>query len=199
MARRKNRFGLEQLKKFAERHYLMTDGRYTKISVVYQFAYNMENGVIVELGTGCGLSTVALCYGTNYGGYSLPVHTVDHFVSFKGWSGEEYVPENKYTAMERFEKAGIDPIMHEDDFEDAAQEWKGGEISLLFWDAGSYLMESHIAAWMNHVAIGGIILLHDTPDMRLGTKRVVDMLYKEGKYSDAQYPGNGFTSILKVC
>lgn len=129
-------------------------------------ASQVDNGVIVELGTYLGYGAIALCTGA-----SVPVYTIDDYQNRKGWAGEVYYPGDFEIFLRNRSEAGIDVAHLFEDVRNMAglDYWlKVGGVSLLVWDLGilARLCED-FDAWSPHIT--GKFVVHDTDDNRLGS------------------------------
>lgn len=142
----------------------MNDYRINKCRVLFELA-QQAGGPIVELGSYHGMSTIALDKGSG----DNQVYAVDDWDRV-GWAGETY-RQNDYKIFESnlacAKSKGI--WLETFDIAEAAALWSKGGVSLIFWDTGveDCLLE-HFQLWSRHLKPGGLFLVHDTVDCRLG-------------------------------
>lgn len=117
---------------------------------------------VVEIGTYRGRGTAALALGC--AGSLATLTSIDHYQGVAGavadWSSS---PDRVRETLRVFDLnlAMIDLLAMPS--EEAASDWQGGPIDLLFLD-GSHdeaSVRCDLAAWWPHVTIGGSVCLHD--------------------------------------
>ncbi|MDX1971661.1 MAG: class I SAM-dependent methyltransferase [Candidatus Sumerlaeia bacterium] len=123
-----------------------------------------SGGCIVELGCFRGVTTSKLAELT-----SKSLYAVDPFIGYGG-SEEDY-------ALFLQRTKGFANVRHlRKTSGQAAREWDGPEVDLVFIDAlHDYDNTLHdILAWREHVTPGGLLAMHDTDNTRFaGTRRAV--------------------------
>jgi len=162
-----------------------------------EFLYNAAKncrgkGVIVEIGSWKGKSTIWLAKGSKEGSntkiYSIDPHTgsSDHKKSGVVWTFEEF--------KENIKRAGVEdivvPIVKTS--EDAAQDWARKPIELLLIDgAHEYeMVKLDFDLWSPYLIEGGIIAFHDTIRWP-GPKRVVkDEIYISHNFANVAFIGS---------
>jgi MMP 1-O-methyltransferase len=158
------------------------------------------SGVIVEIGSWKGRSTVYLGAGSKEGS-GVPVYAVDHHTGSSEhrettnggiWTFDEF--------MENMRNAGLDgtviPVVRES--EDAARGWDK-PVELLFIDgAHEYeLVKRDIISWSAHLAEGGTLAVHDSTASLAplvagfaGPKRAVnEVIFSSGNFKAAGIAG----------
>lgn len=116
----------------------------------------MNPKLIVELGVDFAGATIELARynkGRTIG--------IDHF------KGDEHAGfrDTEYDAWKNVRESGVFGIdLRKKDFHEAATEWDQGPIDILFIDGrhGYEDVKSDFTDWVQHVRIGGIVMLHDT-------------------------------------
>lgn len=130
-----------------------------------------QDGVIVEIGSSYGRSTVCLGLGVSLANSKNKVYSIDPHTGGKGLR-EKLKDKDNYSSLEGFKKnlerffldEKVVPIIKTS--ANALNEWQGQKICLLFidgwhtYDAVKY----DILGWAKHVISGGIIALHDFQD-----------------------------------
>ena len=142
------------------------DGWLTKpeANLLYKFAKKCSGkGTIVEIGSWKGKSTVCLSEGLRDGAGGK-VHAVDPFTG----SSEHGDVDTYNEFLSNIKRAGIDEyvIPHRQYSEDAAKEWDGSPIELL-WIDGAHEYEFVIKdyqLWEPYLVEGGTIAFHDSTD-----------------------------------
>ncbi len=158
-----------------------------KYQQLEDLASEVNQGVIVELGTYLGYGAIALCTGA-----SVPVYTVDDYQNRKGWAGEVYYPNDKEVMFRNLQEAKVYPTTIQYDAKDAINDWElfyplsspKPDISLLVWDLGipARLCED-FEAWRPYIT--GKFVVHDTDDNRLGSDLLNPVGWK--KYKDGVF------------
>ena len=150
-------------------------------------------GVIVELGSWKGYSTIWLAKGSLARGSvaASPVYAVD---TYAGFAGNHNDKNSTYASfVTNIMNAGVDskviPLVMSS--EAAERIWGDIPIELLWIDGDHDDIEADFAIWCPHLVIGGTIALHDTvawPSM-LPYKVTVKELYKSGRFTDVKRVG----------
>jgi len=157
--------------------------------LLYTLAAAAHGGVIVEVGTFHGKSTVALALGAQ-AGEGAPVYGVDPFVTFTGEYGRTFTPAEKIPLLENLLLAGVAEHVWllQTTSARAARGWT--QPIALLWIDGDHTYEAaraDLAAWAPHVVPGGIIAFHDSRGPRSGATRVVRELLAGGDgYEEVQ-------------
>lgn len=117
-----------------------------------------SHGIIVEIGSEYGMST-ALWLG--FAEPTVVVHAVDLFEG----NLQTIHTQNMDELRRRFRRNQYpELIYHKGDSGYIGARWKSGPIDLLFVD-GDHTYAGvckDIRAWLPHVAVGGLVLFHDT-------------------------------------
>lgn len=132
--------------------------------LLYELARNCTgNGVIVEIGSYKGRSTVCLALGSK-SGKNVPIYSVDHHTGspeHRGWFGQI---NTLFDFKKNIEKVGVNdliiPLVMQS--EKAAVDFEK-QIELLFID-GAHEYESvkqDFEVWTPKLINGGIIVMHD--------------------------------------
>lgn len=170
----------------------MNDYRINKCRILFDLAQKAD-GPIVELGSYHGMSTIALEKGSG----NNQVYAVDDW-NRVGWAGEVYKKSDYKIFKSNLDCAktiSIWPMAK--DISSAGNSWPIGiehKLSLIFWDTGveDCLLE-HFRLWSKHLKKGGLFLVHDTADCRLGwneLKKVVtdfDVGYGSNLFQDSYW------------
>jgi len=138
---------------------------------------------IVELGAFAGRSTGWLLLGAQ-DGHGAHVTTVD---PWERYAGDYYDYPEYLAARRRFEawmaRIGATPDRHtvvQDVAHQVAEAWQGPQVGLLWHDAehSADAVARDLAAWQAHIAPGGVVVLHDAGNPRMGVvegaRRVLD-------------------------
>ena len=149
-------------------------------------------GVIVEIGSWKGYSTICLAKGS-MSGNSVPIYAIDTFAgdvnNLVSSEGDTYTEFTQNIA-----KAAVADVIHPliMKSEDAEKIWDDTPIELLWIDGDHDNIEADFTRWYPHLVSGGIIALHDTvawPSM-LPYKLAVKEIYKSGKFSSVGRAGS---------
>lgn len=124
-----------------------------EVEALAKLAKEASEGVIVEIGSWKGRSTVYLASGSKYGGKGLKVYSIDPLTS-----------ESRTIFNENIKKLGlcdmIVPLVMKS--EDAIEQWNH-PVSLLFID-GAHDYENvkkDFELWEPHIIDGGVVVFHD--------------------------------------
>jgi len=122
-------------------------------------------GVIVELGSYLGRSTISLALGSLHGS-KVHVHTFDNYV---GDSAMETSQEMAVKLQDNLQRAKVDAVVtsHIYTTQELPSEFENVDVELLFIDA-DHSHESALkdfSVWEPQVVVGGKIAFHDTYDL----------------------------------
>jgi predicted O-methyltransferase YrrM len=143
----------------------------------------MGRGVIVEIGSWKGYSTICLAKGSESGNRVL-VFAVDPHTG-AAVHRERYGVVNTYSIfMENVAKAGISDIVAPMVMtsQKAEEQW-GVPIELLWIDGDHTLADKDLEMWLPHVMDGGTVALHDTTTWEVPRKVAINSIYKSGLFS----------------
>jgi MMP 1-O-methyltransferase len=163
-----------------------------------EFLYNAAKhctgkGVIVEIGSWKGKSTICLAKGSKAGNnvkvYAIDPHTGSSRYREKYgdvWSFEEF--------KENIRRAGVEdiviPIVKTS--ENAARDWDGKPVELLWIDgAHEYeMVKLDFDLWSPYLIEGGIIAFHDTIGWPGSKKVVKENIYKSHNFANVGFIGS---------
>jgi hypothetical protein len=143
--------------------------------LLYSLARTVDNGVIVEVGSYRGRSTVALALGSR-AGHGVPVFAIEPHETFHGPLGGDFGPEDRgffYRAMLRSECYREVRLVNLSS-EQVAPCWNR-PIGML-WIDGDHATESvrrDLAQWRPHVVSGGLVVFDDCYGTSRGAGAVV--------------------------
>ncbi len=159
----------------------MNQHRIDKCQVLFELAQQAD-GIIVELGTFRGMSAIALDWGSNH-----TVYTIDNWDNI-GWAKEVYSIYDREMAEVNLKSNTSDVHIVNGEISEVAKVWdKSDKISLLFWDTGvEDCLVKHWSLWSKHIKKGGLFLVHDTEDCRLGWNELKSMM--TDKWPAEEYP-----------
>jgi 2-polyprenyl-3-methyl-5-hydroxy-6-metoxy-1,4-benzoquinol methylase/predicted O-methyltransferase YrrM len=153
-----------------------------------EYAKQCPNGVIVEIGSYKGKSSVALAYGQARGRFAENglVYSIEPHLPFTGLYGRDFGPQDRrdfYAVMLEtgfFERVCL--VNLKSDI--AATGWRQA-IGLLFIDGDHTLAgtRSDVAAWERHVVVGGIVVFDDAADPAAGPHHVIQTLLRGGRFA----------------
>lgn len=160
-----------------------------------------KDGVIVEIGSYRGLSTVALAKGTSKGS-RLPVYSIDPHEDIEPDGGERdglrYGSKDHVAFLKNVFFAGVAEIVRPIQLLswEVAAGWNK-PISLL-WIDGNHQYEAvskDFALWERFISRGGYVAFHDSIEPGGGPYRIVDEVLSEGKFELTQRVGK--VSVLR--
>ena len=144
---------------------------------LYELAQGASReGVIVEIGSYRGLSTIALARGSLRGA-RIPVYTIDpHEATHNPHLGEVYGPRDNIAFFKNILFSGVTSIVGPINMlsVEAVNGWEK-PISLL-WIDGNHAYESvreDFLSWSKFVVLGGWVAFHDAADPEGGPYRVI--------------------------
>jgi len=152
--------------------------------ILYLLASKVMKGVIVEIGSFRGRSTVALSLGSK-AGKKVPVYAIEPHEEFKGVLGGEFGPKDRISFFKNMLKNDVCDIVRlvNLDSETASKGWNK-KIGLL-WIDGDHrykAVKNDYKCWENHLVPGGILAFHDADDPNLGPMKVVQELIRTKKF-----------------
>ncbi len=150
--------------------------------LLYELGRRARDGVIVEIGTYRGKSTVALALGARVGGHA-PVYAIDPLIPFTGLLGGQQGPQDKALLFKNLLLAGVteDVWLLQTTSAQAAKGWTA-PIALL-WIDGDHAYEgvrTDVDCWAPFVIPGGTVAFDDTLLEDWGPRKVVGELLASG-------------------
>lgn len=159
--------------------------------LLMQLASRAGEGVIVELGSYRGRSTIALALGSRRGA-AAPVYAIEPHAEFTGVLGARFGPGDRLAFERNVERAGVAGLVHliSRPSEAAATAWTES-IGLLWIDADhAYEAVSRdFALWTRYLTPAGRIALDDSTVAGLGPHRVVEEALASRRYEIADTVG----------
>lgn len=169
----------------------------SRARVLFDYARNTEEGIIVELGTYMGYGAFSLAYGALSGNNST-VYTLDDFIDRTGWAGEPYKPEDEKLFYNNFKQMSFYKDMrlyHVRMDADKGSEMFSG-VGLLFIDTSPAFTYEMFLKWEPCVMTGGVVLFRDTLTHSLGYDLLLAKIAKD-KWDVIPEPNRYFTAIRK--
>lgn len=170
---------------------------YAEVDCLFKLGqFNQRNGVIVEIGSWKGKSTVALARGASKS-HGEQIYAIDpHSVLPE----EGYLEDTKAEFLANIKQAGIEsrvvPLIMTS--ADAARGWN--KPIRLLWIDGDHRYESaklDFTLWEPHLVEGGILAMHDTIRKK-GPKRVLwEYVFRSGRFQEIAIVDN-ITAVRKV-
>ena len=160
-------------------------------ALLMQLAARVHEGVIVELGSYRGRSTVALALGSKRGA-RVPVHAVEPHARFTGVLGAEFGPEDRLAFERNIARSGADDLVqHIARHSEKAVEGWSQPIGLLWIDADHAYeaVRRDFSLWTRHLTPGGVVALDDSTVPGIGPYRVVQESLASGRYAVADAAG----------
>ncbi len=146
--------------------------------LLYELATRVREGVIVEVGSYRGKSTIALALGS-IAGAGAAVYAIEPHESFTGPLGGEFGPQDRVVFFRQVLEAECAETVRLVNLssEVLAPGWKT-PVGLL-WIDGDHGLEGtrrDAECWLPHLLPGSLVAFHDTLDETLGPHRVVGEL-----------------------
>lgn len=189
---------MEEAKTFVEQVHNIVPGMVQKEECVwlYEMAKLCSRGVVVEIGSSAGMSTICLGGGSKAGN-KVKVYAIDPFngggaTPDPTWwdESDEGTPDIKYyinqgvsfqTFWENVKKFNLEDIIHPivDYSELAVKRYPGDPIELLFIDGDHRYnyVKLDLELWTPFLISGGILALHD--HTYRGVKRVIEEIISD--------------------
>jgi predicted O-methyltransferase YrrM len=168
---------------------------------LYRLATKTRDGCIVEIGSYCGRSTIALGLGS-MASRGLPVFAIDPHEQFDSQFGLRFDEESRDEFLKNMEDAGTDHIVTliNQRSENCCKTWTR-DIGLLFIDGDHHYeaVKRDFLGWERFVKTGGKIILHDTADESLGPGRVVAEALKTGRFKCLLQTKGVFIGTHRTC
>lgn len=146
-----------------------------EIELLYRLASGVTSGVIVEIGSYRGKSTVALALGSR-DHHNVPIYAVDPHETFTGVMGFGFQPADRTEFLRNILRCQVSEIVRVVNLPSrvAAAGWEQ-PVGLL-WIDGDHRYESvkqDLACWEPHLEPGGLVALHDSTDPNLGPQQAI--------------------------
>lgn len=146
-----------------------------ELSLLYHLAQETQRGVIVEVGSARGGSTVALALGSK-SGFQAPVYAIEPHEHFVGVLGGVFTPEFRSLFFENLlATKTADMVRLVNLSSEVVTPGWDREVGLIFID-GDHTYEGvkrDCRCWMPHVVPGGLMVFHDSLDETIGPYRVI--------------------------
>jgi predicted O-methyltransferase YrrM len=155
-----------------------------EVALLYHLASRTTAGCIVEVGSSCGRSTVALALGSRRGA-GVAVYAIEPHEHFAGVLGGVFTPHNRTAFLENVLRSGTSEIVRLVNLssETVAPGWQW-PVELAFID-GDHRLEGvrrDFDCWTTHLVDEGLLVLHDSTDPGLGPMRVAQSAVASGRY-----------------
>jgi predicted O-methyltransferase YrrM len=153
-------------------------------ALLFRLASEVSKGVIVEIGSWRGRSTVALALGALENG-KVPVFAIDPHEEFVGVLGGKFGPADRMHFFKNILYAEVWEVVRliELDARLVSKAWNN-PIGLL-WIDGDHRYEAVKAdfqCWEPFVLENGVIAFHDSIDPNLGPFKVIEEAVSSGRY-----------------
>jgi predicted O-methyltransferase YrrM len=164
---------------------------FEEASLLYNFAKQISDGCIVEVGSYRGRSAVALGRGS-LDGNRVPVYAIEPHEEFTGVLGGRFGPADRGA----FYKAMIDTSCYQVvrlvnlSSEIVAPNWNK-KIGLL-WIDGDHTysgVKRDFECWLPHLTPEAIIAFDDSTDPDLGPRQLINELLNTNKFQELQQVG----------
>jgi predicted O-methyltransferase YrrM len=156
-------------------------------ALLHDLAAKTDSGVILEIGSYRGRSTVALALGTR-SGENLPVYAIDPHEPFTGALGKEFGPQDRIAFFKNILRGKVADIVRLVNLpsNEVAKSWNR-PIGLLWLD-GDHTYEAvrgDFDSWEPHVLKGGCVVFHDAEHPDDGPSRVIMEALESGRFEEA--------------
>lgn len=170
-------------------------------NLLYNLSKNCSSkGVIVEIGSWKGYSTLWLAKGSKEGN-NVPIYAIDPHTG-ASIHKEMYGEINTYnTFIENITKAGVKDIIKPLVMTsvEAEEQWKSRNIALLFIDGDHKVADVDFKIWCSHLIDGGIVALHDTTTWEVPRKVAIDCIYKSSNFVNIKRVGSITYARNELC
>ncbi len=155
-----------------------------EVELLYRLASGVASGVIVEIGSYRGKSTVALALGSR-DHHSVPVYAIDPHETFTGAMGFGFRPADRTEFLRNLLRCEVTEIVRVVNLPSrvAAAGWEK-PVGLL-WIDGDHRYESvkqDLESWEPHLAPGSLVALHDSTDPNLGPRQAIQESVVVGRF-----------------
>jgi hypothetical protein len=170
-----------------------------ELQCLFSLAQEVDSGMIIEIGSYRGRSTIALAYGS-LAGSKVSVYAVEPHQPFEGPLGGKFGPQDKVAFFRHVLLAGAGEIVYLINLssEQAVAGWHQS-IGLL-WIDGDHSYEGakkDFELWSPFVVTGGRIAFHDSTDPSIGPYHVVREATESGEF-ELEKQVNKITILLKT-
>ncbi len=167
-----------------------------EVELLYRLASGVREGVIVEIGSYRGKSTVALALGSRDGSHA-PVFAVDPHEDFTGVSGFQFGPRDRDEFSQSILRCGVSELVRPVSLTSAAAA-EGWDLPVgLLWIDGDHRYESvklDLDLWRPYLAPRAFVALHDSVDPNLAPWRVIREEIHAGRFEQIELVGS--TTVL---
>jgi predicted O-methyltransferase YrrM len=168
-----------------------------EVDLLYRLASEVRFGVIVEIGSYRGKSTVALALGSR-DHHRVPVYAIDPHETFSGVMGFEFRPADRTAFLRNILRCEVSDIVRLVNLQ-AHVAAAGWELPLgLLWIDGDHRYESvkrDLDCWKVHLEPGVLTALHDSTDPALGPQQAIREAVEAGDFEFVELVGS--TTVLR--
>ncbi|TDJ19209.1 MAG: class I SAM-dependent methyltransferase [Gammaproteobacteria bacterium] len=159
--------------------------------LLMRLASQVREGVIVEIGSYRGRSTIALAMGSSRG-QAAPVYAIEPHENFTGVLGWRFGPDDKAAFQRNIAHSTLSRLIHliSDTSEAAAQSWSS-QIGLL-WIDGDHRYEAvkkDFELWSPFLHADGRIAFDDSTVEGLGPHTLIEEILCRGSFTTVQTVG----------
>jgi hypothetical protein len=167
--------------------------------LLYRSAARVATGVIVEVGSYRGRSTVALALGTR-AGHGRPVYAVDPHEPFTGVLGGQFGPEDRGAFYRAMLTTGCyrDVRLINLASSVVAPNWNQA-VGLLWIDGDHTLVgvTADFSAWRSHLTPDALVIFDDAVDPAIGPYQLLEGLLANGEVDEMDGSGKIRTVRLR--
>lgn len=159
--------------------------------LLYELARDVQVGVIVEVGSFRGRSTVTLGRGS-LDGFQVPVYAIDPHEVFHGVLGGEFGPQDRGAFFEAMLSTGCYWVVRLVNLssEIVAPNWQA-PVALLWIDGDHsyYGVRRDFDCWYPQLTSTATVAFDDSTDPRLGPRQVINEIIAGGEFSEVAQVG----------
>jgi predicted O-methyltransferase YrrM len=168
-----------------------------EVDLLYRLASGVGSGVIVEIGSHRGKSTVALALGSR-DHHGVPVYAIDPHETFAGVMGFEFLPRDRVEFLRNILRCGVAETVRVVNLTSRAAAAGWEQPVGLLWIDGDHRYESvklDLDCWRPHLAAGALVALHDSTDPELGPQRAIREALEGAGFEQVELVAS--TTVLK--
>ena len=176
---------IETLSDELERAIALTEGMVSadEARLLHDLARDAKDGVIVEVGSYRGRSTVALACGSRAGARA-PVYAIDPHEPFIGVLGGRFGPDDRRAFYRAMIETGAWDLVRLVNLSSEIVTSAWSQRVALLWIDGDHRYEGvrrDLDCWSRHLVPGAVVAFDDATDPTLGPSRLIEALVRQGR------------------
>ncbi len=156
--------------------------------LLYQLAAEVQDGVIVEVGSFRGRSAVALALGSK-SGKNPPVYAIDPHETFTGTLGKSFGPQDRIAFFRNMLRCRVADTVRLINLpsQQVAQAWSK-PIGFLWLDGDHAYdaVKQEFENWRKRIPKGALVAFHDSKDPQDGPSLVINEALESGAFKQVK-------------